>query len=418
MIGFVPPPTPSKSHSQGSGFQGSPVEPKRRRAERSAASHVAGLAQRSHERGRDAQERHSVALGEPPHAARLGIVGRAVVEHGREPEAVRVGEQPGPHDPADVGHPVDAVARLEVARVAALGRDLDEKAPVHVHGALGPAGRARGVGEHERVLGLDRRRSPCAGAPVEQLVPPDVAALLPLDRLPGVAHDDDVAHPRRAGDRLVRRGLGGHGTSLAQEGVDRDQRDSARVLQPAGDGRGREAREDRHDHRTDRSGRVVGDRDLGRHRHEQRDRIAAPHPERLQALRAAGDLAGQVGVAERARGARLVLPGDRLDAGMGRVVGPALDAGVREVEPAVCEPARPGRAVREVEHLAVGRREGDPEVARHRVPEARRLGGRELEQLVVAVRAERARERRGVRGCGPGLGRDPGVLAHSGTVRS
>ena len=146
-----------------------------------------------------------MALGEPPDPARVGVVGRAVVEECREAEPVGVGEQPGAHDPADVGHPVDAVARLEVAGVTTLGRDLGEEARVHVDGALGAAGRARGVGEHERVLGVDRRRAPRARPPLDELVPPDVAPLLPRDGLAGVAQDDDVADARRARDGLVRR---------------------------------------------------------------------------------------------------------------------------------------------------------------------------------------------------------------------
>ena len=296
-----------------------------------------------------------MALGESPDAARVGVVGRAVVEHGREPEAVGVGQQPGPHDPADVGHPVHAVARPQVTPVAALAEHLDDEAAVHVDGALGPSGRARGVGEHERVLALDRGCAPRPGAPGHQLVPPDVAPFLPGYGLTGVADHDDRAHARRASGGLVGSRLGGHGASAAHEGVDRDQRDRARVLEAACDRARREAREDRHHERADRRHRVVRDHDLGRHRHEQCDRVAAAYAELLQALGAARDLARQLRIGERARAALLVLADDRLDPGVRGVVGPALDARVGEVEPSAAEPARPFRPVRDVEHALVGR---------------------------------------------------------------
>ena len=161
--------------------------------------------------------------------------------------------------------------------------------------------------------------------------------------------------------------------------------------------RRREAREDRHHERADRGHRVVRDHDLGRHRHEQRDRVAAAHAERLQALGAARDLARQLRVGERAGAALLVLADDRLDAGVRGVVGPALDARVARLSRPPHEPARPFRPVRDVEHALVRRLERDPEVARDRVPEALGLGRRERQQL-VGSRRRRASARAPSRG--------------------
>ena len=181
------------------GLAGRAERPQRRRGRRpSASSSPACRSARTSvgETPRNVRRWRSASRQMPP---RVGVVGRAVVEQRGEPEAVRVREQPRAHDPADVGQPVDAVAGLEVAGVAALARDLDEESAVHVHGALGPAGRARGVGEHERVLGVDRASRAASRATRDELVPPDVAPVLPRDGLAGVAHDDRrCGRPARA----------------------------------------------------------------------------------------------------------------------------------------------------------------------------------------------------------------------------
>ena len=80
------------------------------------------------------------------------------------------------------------------------------------------------------------RRAPRARAPGDELVPPDVAPVAATATgCAGVAHDDDGAHARHARDRLVGGRLRGHRAAAAHERVGRDQRDRARVLEPARD---------------------------------------------------------------------------------------------------------------------------------------------------------------------------------------
>ncbi len=94
---------------------------------------------------------------------------------------------------------MDAIVRPEVSDVRGLGRELHEQPAVHVHGALGPAGRARGVAEQDRMLALDRRRPPDARSIGDEIVVPDVAALLPRHVHTEPAEDDDVPERRRLG---------------------------------------------------------------------------------------------------------------------------------------------------------------------------------------------------------------------------
>ena len=71
---------------------------------------------------------------------------------------------------------------------------------------LGFAGRARGVHDVERVLGVVRLGGVLVGLLVDQVVPPDVAALGPVDVLPGAPDDEHV---------LARRGSPSRASSTA-----------------------------------------------------------------------------------------------------------------------------------------------------------------------------------------------------------
>ena len=156
MIGSRPPPTTSDSHRYGSGFHGSPVEPKTRRLERSCAAGCSspGGLQRPDQRRRHAQHVHAVLLDRRPHAVRLRPVRRAFVHHHRGPDAPRADHLPGTHDPPHVGDPVEGLVRVQVGLVEGLGGHLHEEAAVHVHRSLGPARGAGRVGDHQHVLGL------------------------------------------------------------------------------------------------------------------------------------------------------------------------------------------------------------------------------------------------------------------------
>ena len=170
MIGRRPPPTTSKSHRHGSGFHGSPVEPRMRSDERSCARTglVAVSHQRANERRRDAEDCDAGAARPAPRGDR-GRGSRA--RRRRAPSCRRAASAehlPGPHHPAHVGDPVHRLAVMHVEAVHHVLRGLDREAAMRMHRALGPAGRAGGVDDHQRIFGagpLGRARRRVARPP-------------------------------------------------------------------------------------------------------------------------------------------------------------------------------------------------------------------------------------------------------------
>ena len=157
ITGHRPPPTTSKYHRHGASFHGSPVdaEDAQRRQVVRAHRRVAVRHQRADQRRRHAEHVDAVALDERPQPVGVGEVGRAVVQHERAAVGERADDLPRAHDPADVGEPEQPLARAQVGLERDLFGDLHEEAAVHVHRALGPAGRAARVRDEQRMLAVD-----------------------------------------------------------------------------------------------------------------------------------------------------------------------------------------------------------------------------------------------------------------------
>src|SRR5205085_9214516 len=103
--------------------------------------------------------------------------------------------------------------------VADLLRDLDQEAAVDVDGALGPARRARGVGDQERVLGVGRLGRAGVRLAHGEPVPPEIGPG-PQGPVAAEAPDDDRVPDRGAtGYRLVGDRLGLDRPAPAEEGV-------------------------------------------------------------------------------------------------------------------------------------------------------------------------------------------------------
>ena len=216
------------------------------------------------------------------------------VDGGRA-EGAAADHRPRAHDPAHVGREEHAVAGADVRLVRDLARDRDEEAALHVHGALRPAGRARGVREQVSRLAVDLDGLDRAVAARDELVPVDVAAchhrhVVASEPSP----DDGVRHGRRVPERLVRGLLHLDGPAAAKRPVGRDQELRSRVREAGRDGGRGEAGEDRHLHGAEVRHGVRGDRRLRRHRQVDPDRVACADPERGQALREPVDLARQL----------------------------------------------------------------------------------------------------------------------------
>ena len=284
MTGQRPPPTTSKYQRHGASFHGSPVDASMRSDDRSCArtgSSPCAISARTSV-GDTPRIVDAVPLDERPQPVGAGEVGRAVVEHERAAVRERADDLPRPHDPADVGEPEQALARPQVGLERDLFGDLDEEAAVHVHRALGPAGRAARVRDEQRVLAVDRDRVEPVGLTVGQLVEREVASRLSSARRRVRArHDDDGVH-RSAPARPRRRRSPSSARRLPRRVKPSAviERDRARVVEPDRDRVGAVAGEDRQEDRAElRDREQRGDR-LGDHRQEQADRVARAHAPR------------------------------------------------------------------------------------------------------------------------------------------
>ena len=127
-----------------------------------------------------------------PPAVLVRRVRRALVHERRRPVGQRpVDDVAVPGDPADVGAaPVEVLVRLEVEDRPVGVRGLGQVAAGRVQDALRLAGRARRVHDVERVLGVERLRRVLGRLLVDDVVPPHVAVVVPLDVLLGALDDE------------------------------------------------------------------------------------------------------------------------------------------------------------------------------------------------------------------------------------
>ena len=256
--------------------------------------------------------------------------------------------------------------------------------------------------------GVERDRVERLGLLADRLVPGDVEAVVPRDLVAEPAEHEHALDRRRQLARLIGDAL--HVDFLAgpRKAVRGDEHPSLGIDQPRRQRVGAEAGEDRHRDRAElRAGVVRGDR-LGRHRHEQADRVTGLD---AQALQRPGDGVGQraqLRPGQLAALTALALPGQ----GPLRpaALDPAIEAMMRQVDPAVHEPAHPLPALGVVEGLAVGNLELQAQVVDHRVPEGGRVLEREGAQVVRRLDSELSHQPRDVR-VGHPLGvRAPEVL--------
>jgi hypothetical protein len=171
-----------KNHIHGSGFHGSPVEPRDAQARQVVAPDVllAGRDQRADQRGGDAQGGDPVALDHVPDAVGLREVRRPLIKEHRRAERPGADDLPRTHDPAEVADPEQDLVLPEVGLVGDLGGDLHEEPAVDEHGALRPPGGPARVRDHERVFGVELLGLEPAGLALQEFVPPDVAGLVPF----------------------------------------------------------------------------------------------------------------------------------------------------------------------------------------------------------------------------------------------
>ena len=189
------------------------------------------------------------------------------------------------------------------------------------------------------------------------------------------------------------------------------------VLEARRDRGRREAGEDRQVDRPELGDRVGGHHGLGDHRHEDADRRRpCPIPSARSARGQRIDLAAQLGERQGPDRSVLGLARDGQPVSALGVLGPAVHARGRDVDPPAGEPRRPRDAVREIDHLLVGRREAQVEVPDGRIPVPGDVVHRAAAQLPDcgdAVRAHQARDVGPLDVFGRGL---PGVPAHGRAI--
>ena len=261
-----------------------------------------------------------------------------------------------------------------------------------------PLGRAvvpRCVEQVEEVLGVHGLGRALGRLVGHGVVPPDVAAVGPVDVAVGAVHHDAVLDRRRALHGDVGVGLEEGGGTLAVATVGGDEHLGLGVVDAIGQRVGREAAEDDAVGRAQPGAGQHGHGQLGDHRQVDGDPVAPLHPHALQRVGEAAHLVEQLGVGDGAGVARLALPVER-DLVTPAGLDVAVEAVVRGVQRAAPEPAGEGQVPLE-DRVEVG------------VPRQQLAGLAGPERLVVVggLVVERSVRDQGLLGEVGGRGEDP-----------
>ncbi len=250
------------------------------------------------ERRSGVEQRHAVLRRDLPQPVPAAGVWRPLVHHlGGSVGQRAVGDVAVPGHPAHVGGaPVDVGLGLEVEDRPVRPGGLGEVAARGVQDALGPAGGAGGVEQEQRLLGGEGLRLMGVGLGVDDVGPPDVAALGPVDVLPGALDHDDARDVGAAGQGLVEDRLEAARGAAAVAAVRGDHDLGLRVGDPVDERLGGEAAEHHRVRRAEAGAGQHRDHGLGDHRQVDADPVAGLDAERGQGVRGPAHLALQVGV--------------------------------------------------------------------------------------------------------------------------
>ena len=157
------------------------------------------------------------------------------------------------------------------------------------------------------MLAVECLRLVDVGLAVDEVVPPEVAALLHVDLATGAAYDEHVLDARSVLDRLVYRGLERHGRAAAILPVRRDDELGLRVVDTRAQRLGGEPCEDHGVRGADARAREHRDDSLRDHRQVDRHAIARGDAELGEGVGGFAHLALQLGVGDVAGVAGLAL---------------------------------------------------------------------------------------------------------------
>ena len=335
-----------------------------------------------------------MVLDDLPEAAVIRGVGRAFIHQDRRAVEERAVDHVGvARDPAHVGRAPEEVVAAEVEDILVGRVGVDHVAAHAVHDALGFAGGAGSVEQEEHLVGFLLDRFALVGDLGGGLMVPDVAAGLHDAARVGLARvaleDEHVGAGRAVLHAFVDRLLQREELPAAVAAVHRDDRLRLRVVDAVADGFGREAAEH---HRVDDAEAGAGEdrhRELGHHRHVDRDGVAAPEAHALEHVGEAADFGEQLAVGDAADLDGLAVGGGLAFVDDRDLVAEALgdlrvEAVVGDVGLAVHEPAEE-RLLGFVDHL--GPRLEPGQLLGFVGPEAVGVLDRALVEGVIAVHA-------------------------------
>ena len=217
----------------------------------------------------------------------------------------------GAHHPADVADPVHRVAGLHVVGVHHVLRGLDREAAVAVDGALGPAGRARRVEQHQR--GVGRQCARCR----RSLGCPATKSAHDTSFRPSGARRRQARRRRPLARRRARPATAASAVAACATRCPRRQKPSAVNRKRAPESCRRDATasdavagEERQDDPAQLDDGEERGHQLGAHRHEERHAVARPEARRRQAVRALVGQLAQLAVGQDPHRALFALPAE------------------------------------------------------------------------------------------------------------
>src|SRR5450830_1374462 len=291
--------------------------------------------------GRGRVKNADLVLGDGvPEAARIRV-GRDAFEHdfssAHGQRAIR--DIAVASHPADVGGAPEHVFRLDVESPLHRQCRPQQVAAGGVLHALRRAGRAGSVEDEQGVLGLDPDRFAVGALAIDQLVQPDIPALLEGDVAGGALVDDDVADGVAAAQRqrFVDDGFQGQTLAAAQLFVGGDDGHGAGVDDALLQGLGGKAAEDDGVGGADAGAGLHGGHAFDRHRHVDDDPVALLDAARLETVGEFADALVQFAVAGAGDAAVVGFEDDGGFFGVA-VLQVAVEAVVGGIQLAVAEP--------------------------------------------------------------------------------
>lgn len=186
---------------------------------------VASALQQTQSGGGNVELGDLVLVDNVPVAGEVGVRRSALKHDGRDTEEKRSVHHVGvASNPTDITTAEVAVALVNVKDVLSGHGAANKVAGGGVHDTLGLAGRARGIQEEERVLGVHDLGGNVVGPLLNLLVPPEIAALLHGDLGAGALEDQAASDVGALLEGVVDNLLGANelATALALVGGDDD----------------------------------------------------------------------------------------------------------------------------------------------------------------------------------------------------